>query len=40
MSKLKDLFWNTESEPYSKEFNIDSSSKLIIKGSIGQSLSC
>ena len=36
MLNLENLFWNTESEPYSKAFNTDSSSKFIIDGSIKQ----
>ena len=36
MLNLKNLFRNTESEPYSEAFNRDSSSKLIIKRFIRQ----
>ena len=36
MLNLENLFQNTESEPYSKAFNRDSSPKFIIEGSIRQ----
>ena len=39
MLNLKNLSQNTKSEPYRKAFNRSSSSKLIIKGSITESLS-
>ena len=34
MLNLKHLFWNTESEPYSKVFNRNSSLKRTIEGSV------
>ena len=34
MLNLKHLFWDTESEPYSKVFNRDSSPKRTIEGSV------
>ena len=40
MLNLKNIFWNRESEPYSKGFNRDSLSKLVIKGSIMEVKGC
>ena len=36
---FRKLFWNTESDPYNKAFNRDSSPKVIIEGSVRRSSS-